>query len=95
MARLFLASTLAGVLLWLACLPTEAQSSQAEVIAAQVRRQGLTCNNPISVERIEVGSRPDEPVYLLKCGNASYRVRLVPDQAAEILTEDNTGDRSE
>jgi hypothetical protein len=41
------------------------------------------CKNPISGERIESDSRPDEPLYLLKCEGASYRVRLIPDRAAE------------
>lgn len=89
--------TLAAALLWLACLPTEAQeeSSQLEVIAAEVRRQGFECKNPMSVERIEAGSRPDEPLYLLKCDGASYRVRLIPDRAAEVVDEDDTRGQSE
>jgi hypothetical protein len=97
LARSFLANMLAGVLLWLACLPADAheQSLQLEVIAAQVRRQGFVCKNPISVERIEAGSRPDEPLYVIKCEGASYRVRLIPDRAAEIFNEHDTRDQSE
>jgi hypothetical protein len=53
------------------------------------------CKNPISVERIEAGSRPDEPLYVIKCEGASYRVRLIPDRAAEIFNEHDTRDQSE
>jgi hypothetical protein len=30
-------------------------------------------------------SRPDSAVWVLKCRNATYRVRLVPDMAARIV----------
>ncbi|MFL5022019.1 MAG: hypothetical protein ACJ8B9_07740 [Microvirga sp.] len=29
-------------------------------------------------------SKPDEVVWNLRCGNASYRMRLTPDMAARI-----------
>jgi len=29
-------------------------------------------------------SKPDEVAWILKCANASYRMRLVPDMAAAI-----------
>jgi len=54
------------------------------VVADQVRSQGHSCTNPTSADRLAGESSPNEPVYLLKCEEATYRVRLVPDQAAEV-----------
>jgi len=45
--------------------------------------QGYECNEARGVERDSAYSRPDEPVWILKCDNASYRVRLVPGMAAK------------
>ena len=56
----------------------------AKIIADQVRDQGYACSEARSVERDPVYSRPDEPVWILKCDNAAYRVRLVPGMAAAI-----------
>ena len=39
---------------------------------------------PVSAERDAALSRPDEAVWILKCQNASYRVRLIPDLAARV-----------
>jgi hypothetical protein len=55
-----------------------------KIIADQVRDQGYACNEARSVERDLTYSRPDEPVWILKCDNAGYRVRLVPGMAAVI-----------
>jgi len=60
------------------------ESVEKTILADQVRSQGYACNNPISAERIEAESRPEEPVYLLNCDNATYHLRLVPDQAAKV-----------
>ncbi len=56
----------------------------AEIIADQVRDQGYACNEALTVERDPTYSRPDEPVWILACDNATYRVRLVPDMAADV-----------
>ena len=58
--------------------------SAEEIIAAQIRSQGFECANPTGAERDPEQSRPDEPVWLLHCENQSYRVRLIPDQAAKV-----------
>jgi len=63
---------------------SQGESVEKTVLADQVRSQGYACTNPISAERIADESRPEEPVYLLSCENATYRLRLVPDQAAEV-----------
>ncbi len=54
----------------------------ADLAAEQVREQGYACDEPTS-------AKPDpdadgDSVWLLDCKNASYRVRLVPDMAADI-----------
>ncbi len=56
----------------------------AEIIAAQIRDQGFSCDKALSAERDRERSTPDEAVWILKCENATYRVRLIPDQAADV-----------
>jgi len=56
----------------------------ADDVAAQIRNQGYRCDAPISAARNARRSRPDSAVWLLKCANASYRVRLDPDMAARV-----------
>ena len=53
----------------------------AEVIAVQIREQGYACDKALSArEHPEL----DDTVSILKCDNASYRVRLLPDMAAKV-----------
>jgi hypothetical protein len=69
-----------------ACLPgaSLAQESAKDIIAAHIRMQGYACEKPVSAVRDASLSRPDEAVWLLKCENHSYQVRLVPDMAAKV-----------
>ena len=71
------------------CLSFQAASaadaeSPKDDVAAQVRAQGFPCDQPQSATRDAQASKPDEPVWLLRCEGASYRVRLIPDMAAQI-----------
>lgn len=59
-------------------------AEEKEIIAAQVRKRGFACDKPASAERELQRSKPNETVWILKCGNASYRVRLVPKMAATV-----------
>ena len=52
-----------------------------DIIAVQIRKQGYTCDNPQSAKRDPEASKPDLPVWILKCENATYRVRLVGNMA--------------
>jgi hypothetical protein len=61
-----------------------AQVTPADSLAAQLRIQGHRCDEPVSTQRDAQQSRPDEAVWIIQCGNASYRVRLTPDRAARI-----------
>ena len=56
----------------------------AEIIAIKVRKQGHSCDRPLSIESDRERSMPNGRVWILKCGNATYRVRLVPDMAARV-----------
>ena len=66
-------------------LPAQAaEETPAERLAIQIRKQGYPCDKPISAERDAQRSKPDEAVWVLKCGNANYRMRLIPDMAAKV-----------
>ena len=54
----------------------------AESIAAQIRTQGFRCDKALGAER--VSHAPNAAVWILRCGNATYRVRLTPDMAAQV-----------
>ena len=56
----------------------------AEIIAVEIRKQGHSCDKPLSIERDLERSMPNLGVWILKCGNATYRVRLVPNLAAQV-----------
>jgi hypothetical protein len=56
----------------------------ADIIAVQIRKQGFECGTAQSASRDPAVSSPDEPVWILKCNNASYRVRLVGNLADHI-----------
>ena len=60
------------------------QEPPADDIAAQVRLQGYPCDGAVSARKDARWSWPDEPLWILNCTNATYRVRLVPDMAARI-----------
>lgn len=66
------------------CAAAAAQETPKDIIAAHIRNQGYACDAPQSAKRDRRASVPLEPVWLLKCANASYRVRLVPDMAAVV-----------
>ena len=59
-----------------------AEDMSAEIIAVQIRDQGYACDQPLSAERDP--SISDDAVWILTCKNAKYRVRLIPDMAADV-----------
>ena len=71
-----------GVLIALPVL-SHAQTP-AEDVAAQVRAQGYRCDRPVTAVRNARRSRPDSAVWVLRCKNAAYRVRLDPDMSARV-----------
>jgi len=56
----------------------------AEDISAQLRLQGYQCDQPVTATRDVRRSKPDSAVWVLKCRNATYRVRLDPNMAARV-----------
>ena len=55
-----------------------------DLLAAQIRDQGYRCNQPLSASKDLKRSKADEAVWVLRCDNATYRLRLTPDMAARV-----------
>ena len=68
----------------LASVAAEPDAAAAEIVAAQIRAQGYACTRPVTAVRDGAASQPNVTVWMLTCGNARYRVRLVPDMAAHV-----------
>ncbi|MFO7298510.1 MAG: hypothetical protein DIU57_008725 [Pseudomonadota bacterium] len=79
--RLLAAALLATLLADQAAAQVE---TPLDVLAVRVREQGYPCDNPINAVRDEAASQPNRTVWRLQCSNASYRVVLHPDMAADI-----------
>jgi len=78
---LALASTMSGPT---ASLAQTAQETVPTMLAAQIRMQGFTCDKALGARRDAKRSKPDHAVWVLKCGNATYRVGRAPDMAAKV-----------
>ena len=61
-----------------------AAETTQEMLAAQIRLQGFTCDKPRGAVRDARRSRPDLGVWVLKCGNATYRIKRAPDMTAKV-----------
>ncbi len=81
-------SLVAFCMTWLNPKAAKAQETSKEVIADQIRSQGFTCDKPESAKRDPERSKPDEAVWILKCEKKTYRVRLIPDMAADVVPLD-------
>lgn len=55
-----------------------------EVLADQLRSQGYPCARALGSQRDGDTSNRDESVWILKCSDGTYRVRLIPDMAAKV-----------
>jgi hypothetical protein len=55
-----------------------------DTLAAQIRLQGFSCDRPLGARRDAKRSRPDYGVWVLKCSNATYRVKRAPDMSAKV-----------
>jgi hypothetical protein len=58
------------------------EEKPAEIVAAQVRTQGFRCDAALGAER--VSSTANEAKWILRCTNATYRVRLTPNMGARV-----------
>jgi hypothetical protein len=72
-----------------------AQDSPKNIIAAQIRDQGYKCDSPQSADQDMQASKPDEAVWIIRCEDATYRVRLDPDMAAAVERIDKGGDKQQ
>jgi hypothetical protein len=61
-----------------------AGDTPAAIVSDQIRQQGYACDEPRKAERDREASRPNLTVWVLTCGNATYRVTLIPDMAARV-----------
>ena len=68
---------------------TAAQQDPKDIIAAELRLQGFTCDKPKSATRDTSASIPNETVWIVACENATYRTTLVPNMAAHVEVIDN------
>jgi hypothetical protein len=75
-----LCSALAAV--FVAAAAHAQDAGPADIIAAQIRTQGFPCEKALSAER--ASHEPNATVWILRCKNATYRVRLTPDMGARV-----------
>ena len=82
-----------GALVILATSPVDLAIAQAPgaggegpagILAVRLREQGHRCDEPARAEPDAARSRADERAWIVKCANASYRMRLIPDMGAVI-----------
>ena len=89
-ARRYLPVVLSPALLAAASIPGSPAQAQAtgespqNVLAAQIRLQGFACDKSLGAVQDRKRSKPDHPVWVLKCSNATYRVSRFPDMAAKV-----------
>jgi hypothetical protein len=80
------AALLAGAAGYSAAQPRGAakEDAPAELLAVQLRKQGFPCYRPVTAERDVALSMQDQAAWVVRCANASYRMRLTPDMAAIV-----------
>lgn len=81
--------TICVIIVQILIIATAVQSASAQeptrdLLAAKIRDQGYRCSKPISAQKDFALSKADEAVWVLRCENGAYRIRLVPDMAARV-----------
>jgi hypothetical protein len=66
-----------------------------DVVATQLRAQGIPCTNPSRAEKDKLDSRPDEMAWIVSCKEATYRVTLIPHIGAKVDIVDPSDFQSE
>jgi hypothetical protein len=69
---------------WPGSVARAAGESPKDMLAAQIRSQGIVCDKPKRAVRDAKRSKPDYDVWVLTCENATYRVSRYPDLAAKV-----------
>jgi hypothetical protein len=55
-----------------------------DVVATQLRAQGIPCTAPSRAEQDKLDSRPDEMTWIISCKEATYKVTLIPHVGAKV-----------
>ena len=63
---------------------SEDEETPAGILAVRLRQQGYRCDEPARAKPDAAQSRADERAWVVRCANASYRMRLIPDMDAVI-----------
>src|SRR5215216_1541167 len=63
---------------------SEGEETPAGILAVRLRQQGYRCDEPTGAKPDPARSRADERAWVVRCANASYRMRLIPDMGAVI-----------
>ena len=63
---------------------SEGEETPAGILAVRLRQQGYRCDEPTRAKPDAAQSRADERAWVVRCANASYRMRLIPDLDAVI-----------
>ena len=63
---------------------SEGEGTPAGILAVRLRQQGYRCDEPARAKPGAAQSRADERAWVVRCANASYRMRLIPDMDAVI-----------
>lgn len=61
-----------------------AEENVQDMLAVQIRSQGFACDKALGATRDAKRSRPDRGVWVLRCGNATFRISRAPDMAAKV-----------
>ena len=67
-----------------AATDADGTAALAAIIADQIREQGFACDKALQANLDPALSRPGEPVWILVCSNATYRVTVRADRAARV-----------
>jgi hypothetical protein len=66
-----------------------------DVVATQLRAQGIPCTAPSRAEKDKLDSRPDEMTWIISCKEATYKVTLIPHVGAKVDIMDPSDFQSE
>jgi hypothetical protein len=62
-----------------------------DIVAIQLRAQGIPCTNPERAIKDRQDSRPDEAAWVITCEEATYRVMLIPHIGSRVQVVDPSG----
>ena len=82
--RLWTGPLTAAALTMVGLSAARADDDALNVLGDQLRLQGLPCKHAQSATPDPDSSRPDERVWIIKCDDVSYRMRLIPNMAAQV-----------